>query len=632
MEQSPVSKTINSSGIYFISETAQPEPAWETFNFKYSGLRFPFFTFEPPVLLLQAQSAYFQTAIQLLKEVQTLKLQTQVVLFDCNLSVPQLLEIFNTHKPFKILQSKNNKELENTLHAALETAHKLKQDKVLFQLFNEQNKELQKVSKSLEEKIEKRQNHLQETREKLSVTNQKTAFLQQCLVTIHNSTDIKDLEQKVTEMLANSLELSWFRIVFAPAWANNVTQQNPTLNLYQFPLVEGTSEYGSLVFARPEEHPFKRDERDFLDQICESISLCIDRMLQIERNHDLRSQWQSTFNAISDPVCLIDQDYNLRITNKNFAALHPSQTVEGKKCYEVLFGRKEPCTDCRRGSPFRLRDQKESAKIYEVFSQAMTVDYQRHYFHVYRDVSRQLGFERQLMESAKLAELGTISSSIAHELNNPLGGMLNFIQLIKMDLKGDESFYNDIVEMENGANKCKNIVQNLLGFSRDSHLSEVREIDLEDVLRRSIMITELRTRALGIPIRLQLPENKISVRARFNQMAQVFCNVLQNSYESLLEKRKKNSGFTGAISIAVSAKDQTLFIEIQDDGIGLDPSTKEHIFDPLFTTKDPNKHSGLGLTLAAQILKEHNAVITVSSQKDGKTCASIRFPNPVLSE
>ena len=157
-------------------------------------------------------------------------------------------------------------------------------------------------------------------------------------------------------------------------------------------------------------------------------------------------------------------------------------------------------------------------------------------------------------------------------------------------------------------------------------MTEKQNMSLETILKRSIMITELRTRALGIPIKLNLPKNDVEIYGSFNQLAQVFCNILQNSYESLLEKRKTQSTFVGLISIRATAKDQTLRIDFQDNGVGIEESVKEHIFDPLYTSKDPEKHSGLGLTLAAQILKDHGAKIEVSSQKDGKTCVSLRFP------
>jgi signal transduction histidine kinase len=129
-------------------------------------------------------------------------------------------------------------------------------------------------------------------------------------------------------------------------------------------------------------------------------------------------------------------------------------------------------------------------------------------------------------------------------------------------------------------------------------------------------------------VRIDAPANStpIIVRGRFNTLAQVFCNLLQNAYESILEKRKHQSGFQGHIQILIKATANELVLQIIDDGIGLANSSKHHFFDPLFTTKDPEKHSGLGLTLARQILVEHSAHIQLTSQKDGKTCAEIRFP------
>jgi two-component system NtrC family sensor kinase len=101
---------------------------------------------------------------------------------------------------------------------------------------------------------------------------------------------------------------------------------------------------------------------------------------------------------------------------------------------------------------------------------------------------------------------------------------------------------------------------------------------------------------------------------------------LQNSYESILQKRKQHSGFQGHIQILLKATANDIVLQILDDGIGLANSGQHHFFDPLFTTKDPEKHSGLGLTLARQILVEHSAQIELTSQKDGKTYAEICFP------
>ncbi len=611
-------------GVLFISENFSPDPQWEAVHYKPSQIQFPFFTAEPLVMVMELYAPFLPQLRQLLAELQNINLQTQVLFFSLEIPETEILNLFNLKRPFRMLKTKNSAELQRPIQEALEQAQLRKQEQVLYQLFQEQNKELKKMTQNLEERIEKRQTHLEEARQKLSLTNEKNLFLQNALFTIHNSINLDDLEKKVTLFLKEGFELEWFRIVLGPSSMNNLNEKKSSLQFYRFPLLQGDSEYGQLVYARAEPKAFRREEKDFLEQISGAISLCVERMLQIERNKDLQSQWESTFNAILDPVCLIDNDYNLLLTNKKIHK-DKANSVVGQKCYQVLFGRSAPCTDCHRGSAFRLRDPSQNGKIYDVFSQPMTVDYQKSYFHLYRDISQQLSLERQLVESAKLAELGTISSSIAHELNNPLGGIINFIQLLKMDLPKGDAITGDINEMEVAALRCKDIVKNLLGFSRTTLESEVKMISLDEVIHRAIMITELKTRSMGVRIDFKKAGEKVELKGRFNSLAQVFCNILQNSYESILEKRKKDPSFTGCIQILPKVTKTQVEVVIIDDGMGLVSANGHHFFDPLFTTKDPEKHSGLGLTLAQQILTEHSAHIQLTSQKDGKTSVQIQF-------
>ncbi len=613
---------LSKTSLFFISEHMTPPPLWGATHYKPSSLQFPFFTSEPLVVVIDLAAPFLQQLRLLVNEIQTLKLQTQIIFFSLEVPETEILNFFNQKRPFRLLNTKDSVALQRAIEEALELAQLNKQAQVLYELFKEQNKELQKISQTLEERIEKRQAHLEEARTKLSTTNEKNLFLQKCLFAIHNSTHFTDLEKNVTQLLKDPFSLDWFRISLGPSKLNvSSSLKDDELHHHRIPLINANQEFGQLIFARHTSGSFRREERDFLEQIGQAIALSVERMLQIERNKDLQAQWQSTFNAISDLVCLIDEDYNLRLTNQQ-----TNNNSMGKKCYAALFQRSSPCPDCQRGKPFRLREHNKNTQIYDVFSQSMTVDYQKSYFHLYRDISQQLSLERQLVESAKLAELGTISSSIAHELNNPLGGMLNFIQLLKMDLPAGDPITADINEMEVAAHRCKDIVKNLLSFSRTSGESEFREVVLQDVIHRAIMITELKTRSQGVRIDAPANATAVIVRGRFNTLAQVFCNLLQNAYEGILEKRKQQSGFLGHIQILLNATANNIVLQIIDDGIGLANSGQHHFFDPLFTTKDPEKHSGLGLTLARQILVEHSAQIQLTSQKDGKTCAEILFP------
>lgn len=612
------------NGVIYISENLPPETAWGVEHRRYSELKFPFFSHEPPVIVAHGQQSHYPLLFKLAMELSQLKLETRLILFGNNLSSDELMELGNIYKIFYALPSDQIHGLEAIIQKGLESSRQLKQNKVLVQLFKEQNSELKNISQELEDKIKKRQNHLLETNDRLQQTNHKTNYLRQCLFTIHNAKNIEELEKNVSAILAGPYFISWFRILLNSDEANNFSERKDLLNTYVFSLTDGTRKYGSIIYGRDGGRAFKREDRDFLDQISESISLCIDRLLQIERNKELQSLWQATFNAVSDPLCLIDQNYTVKIANKKFLEMHPDSS---QKSNREQFGElpKEP--NATGASTFRIRDEKDPSIIYEVSRQAMMIDYQKHYFFVFHNISKQLQYERQLMESAKLAELGTISSSIAHELNNPLGGMLNFTQLIKMDLKGDEDYYSDIVEIEKGIQKCKLIVQNLLGFSRVDDFSESRTLELHEVIQRAILIVELRTRALGIKIDFHHTlTNKIFVEGRFNQLAHAICNILQNSYESIIEKRKTTTDYSGTIEIKMTESANMVHVDILDDGKGIAAEYIHHVFDPLFTTKDPEKHAGLGLTLARQILLDHSSSVSVSSQKDDRTCFSIRFP------
>src|SRR6185312_3827248 len=142
-----------------------------------------------------------------------------------------------------------------------------------------------------------------------------------------------------------------------------------------------------------------------------------------------------------------------------------------------------------------------------------------------RDITDEIRYERRILEASKLAELGTIGSSIAHELNNPLGGMLSFLQLILMDLKKNEPYYSEIKEMEQAVLRCRDIVQNLLSFARKQDIGEFSVVDLRTVIDRSVKLIELQSKSKGIAIALAFKE-AAQIRGNINALSQALCNVL----------------------------------------------------------------------------------------------------------
>ena len=598
--------------------------------------------FRYPVLAMPTSSMSSERALKLLDFANEASPLSQRVIIQNDTPAEGLRRIINTGSVFRILPTFEDPRFDLTIQEALEEYRLLQQNAKLFQLVSEQNDRLKKLTAELEERVEARRKSLEEAKEKLLVINHRVEAMHRALVAIHRAVSIAEMERLINEALSGALGLSWTRVLFqSQARLDGATESGITL--HSASLTRGKETLGHIYFARGAAFPFTRDETAFLGQIADAVSLAIDRLTKLEQSETLKHQWEATFDAILDPVSIITNDYTVLRINRAFAdrSGDEPERVIGRKCHEALFGKPTPCEGCvigtrKGGSDFRLKPARTTGGenvIYEVFSQEITFKPEDRslFVNMYHDVSSQLRLERQILESAKMAELGTIGSSIAHELNNPLGGMLSFLQLIKMDLKGDEAWYSDVDEMEKGARRCRDIVQSLLGFTRKSPSDAVESIDLREVVEQALKITELQTRAMGVAIELDLPEKELPLRGQFNALAQAVRNFLQNAQEAIVEKlRSSDKRFTGVISLRVKTESDSYRIEIEDNGAGFDPHVGERIYDPMYTTKDPVNNPGLGLTVAQQIIRDHGGRLEVSTIKGSGTSAKISLPRPVF--
>ncbi|MEN0058708.1 MAG: HAMP domain-containing sensor histidine kinase, partial [Bdellovibrio sp.] len=237
------------------------------------------------------------------------------------------------------------------------------------------------------------------------------------------------------------------------------------------------------------------------------------------------------------------------------------------------------------------------------------------FVNLYHDITQQLKMEREVLESAKMAELGTIGSSIAHELNNPLGGILSFTQLIKMDMKPDNPLYPDIVEMEAGVQRCKEIVQNLLGFTRNPHVDQEGDLNLRDVCLRALKIVELQTKSQGIEVKMHFPPGNLILRGHLNMLAQAFKNIFQTALDRILERSRQEKGFQGRLDIEIGSHLQTALVQITDNGVPM---------------KNGALPLSLGFSVALQILRDHHAEVEFSSGPQHENMAKISFRLPSL--
>lgn len=524
------------------------------------------------------------------------------------LPAQQLIELHRRFQPDKVLDGMSRTDAEHALYEAQEQAQRLRQQVDLERLLREQERRLEVLRLELESRVEKRTRLLAESRHNLHLRNRRLEVLGKALMAVQAASSIPEMENLLSESLASAIEISWIRVIPGRrdeeferqiARMEGFTWQN-------VPLWRHQDRIGSVFFMRPLDRPFRREDVDVLNKISEAIALALDRITKLREAETVKEQWDATFSAIASPMALIDADD--RVLQANVA------NPEGRPCYKLLFDRDEPCRDCGRGRGFRLR---HGDRTFEVHSQTLVLEPGQHpvYAHLYSDVTERLRMETRILESAKMAELGTIGSSIAHELNNPIGGILNFAQLMKMELPSDHHLRPDLDAIEDGARRCKEIVENLLGFSRRSPGGASERSDLRDVVERAVKLADLRARPLGIVIEVQRIDEPAVVRGSANLLAHALRNLIDRSIDLTLEKRGPSNPAaraTARVRLTLARERESFVFSVSDGG-----------------PADGGRPT-LALQIAEQILREAGAEIDWNGPSSPDPRAKISFSRPVL--
>ena len=515
-------------------------------------------------------------SLEFLKRCRKSNLDTQTILVSPDASPQDLQRAINAAGLFKIIPNFETDPLQLAVREALEEYELIKQNQAFVTLTKEQHERLRHLTALLEERVKAREKFLVEAREKLFQATKRTEALNRALVAVQRSVTKQEIEQLLTDALQTALGIIWIRILFNDqTFLDQIGDNQPSSTIiFSAPLFRGMELLGHIYFARDEKQPFTTDEDDFLLQVGDAVGLAMDRLRALEATENLKQEWDSTFDAITDPVAIVDENYEVIRANKSYAqrARHGLEDIVGKKCYSILFGRTAPCAGCRLGSSFELEEmicQNGTNAQFAVTSHSMPIGYAL----FYRDVGEEKKIQRQILESSKMAEIGTIGSSIAHEINNPLGGMIAFLQILKGELSNKDRFFSDIIEMEQAAIRCKTIVENLLAFTRQSGSSENAVCRIGDLVKLVGNIMELQTRGLGIVIDRQIGDSDVKISGDTNQLVQVLVNVIQNSCESIAERMEQGQRLpAGKILLKTSFvedKNSHLLIEITDNGTGI---------------------------------------------------------------
>ena len=223
----------------------------------------------------------------------------------------------------------------------------------------------------------------------------------------------------------------------------------------------------------------------------------------------------------------------------------------------------------------------------------------------------------QLFRSEKLASLGKLAAGVAHEINNPLTGILTNSSLLLEDLPPDDPRREDVEVMVHETIRCREIVKRLLDFARQTK-PQKRLADINALIENIILLVRNQTSFRNILIEKQLHDGLPEILVDPDQIQQVFVNIILNASEAMTK------GGTLTIKSAVTAGGQCLMISLADSGAGIPEEVRERIFDPFFTTKEHG--TGLGLSISYGIVEQHGGTISVESSPGNGSTFIIQLP------
>lgn len=242
-----------------------------------------------------------------------------------------------------------------------------------------------------------------------------------------------------------------------------------------------------------------------------------------------------------------------------------------------------------------------------------------HFVAVQKDITEQVRLERAVAQTEKLAAVGQLAAGIAHELNNPLSGIMGYSQLLLDDSSLTPQQREDLNTILTQSQRCRNIIQNLLQFSRPK-LPKTEQVSLPTLIQTTLQLLNYELSTSGIRITSDLPGETPMVIMDPDAMQQILINLITNARHALEGRHD------GEIRLRLSHETNLVRLEVEDNGPGIPKEIQSKIFNPFFTTKEPGKGTGLGLSICHSIMQRHQGHIYVESEEGKGARFILMFP------
>lgn len=356
-----------------------------------------------------------------------------------------------------------------------------------------------------------------------------------------------------------------------------------------------------------------------------------EKLVKEESNYrELWQQFQAILYAMTDSLVLLSPEREVIWSNKKGA------NASNQKCYNLWGASSEFCRECpplrsfERGTPEESRITTDDGRMWDVRSFPIIGDHKEvcRVIEVASDVTEKVKLREEVMRAGQLASVGELAASVAHEINNPINGIINLAQLLVDENSADDKnseIYNWIISE---GNRIAVIVDELLSFARKRN-GERKSLKISDIIINSLTLTRAQMEKEGITIKVNIQPHLPEVVANGGQLKQVLLNIINNARYALNEKYEgwHKSKVLEILTEKVNIKG-TPFIRIifHDKGTGIPADLQSKIVNPFFTTKPEGEGTGLGLSISYGIINDHGGRMVFDSVEGDFTRVSIELP------
>jgi C4-dicarboxylate-specific signal transduction histidine kinase len=381
---------------------------------------------------------------------------------------------------------------------------------------------------------------------------------------------------------------------------------------------------------------------DRADELGRQLSSAIENIQLLEDVQRSRRELENTFDSIAHLVVVYDMRGRIVRANQAFASrLNVTREQLIDRPLAECFG-PELVAWLHAHDAADPRPSGETATAREIFDPVLNapfiltltdlVNQERERVGsviVARDMTPQSKLEaereelrRKLTQSEKLAALGQFVAGIAHELNNPLQGVLGHLELLRATGAFPKQLRREVQTIYREADRAAKIVRNLLIFAGSRRIAR-RNVSLASVLQKVVALRQSACRALNIEVVRNYGENLPRVQSDPLFLHQVFLNIILNAEHAIAA-----SGQPGRIEVSAvaSPSNERVVATVRDTGAGIAPDALPRIFEPFFTTKEVGKGTGLGLAIAYGIVQEHGGHISAANHPDGGAVFTVELP------